>query len=447
MSARWTPQQIMSLAPDASSDKAARDLANLRKWARLGCNEDSAWGQCQGSGAKPYQAQIDLSEPAFKCSCPSRKFPCKHSLALFLLLATEPNAFTQGGAPDWVAEWLTSRRARAEQRATQAEKRAEKASDPEAQARRSASRESKVAAGVQELERWLSDAMRTGLAGLQTQPYSFWSGMAARMVDAQAPGIARTIKDMADIVNSGVGWQSRLLRSLSRLHLLLEAYNRLDGLSADLQMDVRAAIGWTQDQEELLSRQGLRDRWAVVAQQVYEEDRLRVQRTWLWGRSSCRPALILNFSHQSQPMADAGLAPGSVIDAEIVFFPGAYPLRALVKEKSVVQDAPGVSGYACIDDACAAFASALAVNPCMSNFPVLLDAVVPQRLGEHWVVRDSSGDSLALSPRFGRAWEFLSISGGYELAVMGEWDGDYLLPLSAWTADRFHPLANAGNGG
>ena len=447
MPANWTPQQIMSLAPDATSDKAARGLAILGKWTKLGCSEGSAWGECQGSGSKPYQTQIDLTEPAFKCSCPSRKFPCKHSLALFLLLVTEPKAFAQGDPPDWVAEWLTLRRERVEQRAAKAEQRAEKASDRQAQAQRAASRESKVAAGMQELELWLSDTVRTGLAALQTQPYSYWDGIAARMVDSQAPGIARAVKAMADVAHSGTGWQSRLLRGLSRLQLLLQAYRRIESLDEDLRADIRAAIGWTQDQEELLSQEGVQDRWAVVAQQVSDEDRLRVQRTWLWGCNTGRAALILAFSHQSQPIADAGLAPGSVIDAELVFFPGAHPLRALVKEKSVAQESYGVSGYGCIEDGCAAFAGALAANPWISSFPMLLSSVVPQRLGEHWMVRDVSGDSLALSPRFGRAWELLAISGGHEVAVMGEWDGDYLLPLSTWTFDRFHSLSGARNGG
>jgi SWIM zinc finger len=42
------------------------------------------WGLCAGSGKRPYQTVVDLTGPAYKCSCPSRKFPCKHALALLL---------------------------------------------------------------------------------------------------------------------------------------------------------------------------------------------------------------------------------------------------------------------------------------------------------------------------------------------------------------------------
>jgi len=62
------------------------------------------WGECQGSGAKPYQVQIALAEPAFKCSCPSRKFPCKHGLGLLLIYATSPISVIASERPAWVSE-------------------------------------------------------------------------------------------------------------------------------------------------------------------------------------------------------------------------------------------------------------------------------------------------------------------------------------------------------
>src|SRR5215472_18662690 len=101
----WTTDQILKLSPDAASAKAAQGLLNLKNWSRLGTDGRAAWGLCQGSGSKPYQAQIDLPEPAFKCSCPSRKFPCKHGLALLLLLAEQPKEFREASPPDWVMKW------------------------------------------------------------------------------------------------------------------------------------------------------------------------------------------------------------------------------------------------------------------------------------------------------------------------------------------------------
>src|SRR3954468_5528348 len=67
------------LAPDPASVKAARGLSGAGSWSATGRLDDILWGQCRS-----YQVGVDLAGPAFKCSCPSRKIPCKHVLALLL---------------------------------------------------------------------------------------------------------------------------------------------------------------------------------------------------------------------------------------------------------------------------------------------------------------------------------------------------------------------------
>ena len=46
---------------------------------------------------------------------------------------------------------------------------------------------------------------------------------------------------MPQLAASGEGWQPRLLERLARLHLLIEAYQRLDTLPHETQADIRAA--------------------------------------------------------------------------------------------------------------------------------------------------------------------------------------------------------------
>jgi len=437
-----TADQILALAPDSASAKAGQGLASPRKWVALGWSERAAWGECQGSAREPYRTQIDLDEPAFRCSCPSRKFPCKHGLGLLLMLASQPAAFTQGAPPPWVAEWLTKRDQSAQQRAVKQE-RATAPADAgaqkqrtAAQARSVAAREAKVAAGVEELGRWLRDMVRQGLASAQGRPDSLWETIAARMVDAQAPGLARMIRDMAGVPASGEGWQERLLERLARLFLLIEGYRRLETLPSEEQADVRAAVGWALNQDELLAAAGVRDRWLVVGQHAEEEEHLRVLRTWLWGAGAARPALVLAFAAPGQPL-DRGLVPGTALDAEIVFFPGAYQLRALVKRRhgppSPLDRLPGAS----IAAATAAYATALARSPWIERFPLAIAGVTPLRDGEGWLVRDANGLVLPLARRFARGWRLLALSGGQPLALFGEWDGDALLPLSAWAEGRF----------
>ena len=83
----WTAATVEALAPDASSVSAARKLARPAPWSETGADARAVWGLCRGSGARPYEVAVDADGPAFKCSCPSRKIPCKHALALLLLRA------------------------------------------------------------------------------------------------------------------------------------------------------------------------------------------------------------------------------------------------------------------------------------------------------------------------------------------------------------------------
>jgi hypothetical protein len=437
-----TADQIMALAPDPSSAKAGQSLASPRKWASLGWSERAAWGECQGSAREPYRTQVDLDEPAFRCSCPSRKFPCKHGLGLMLMLANQPAAFMQGAPPSWVAEWLAKRDQSAQQRTAKQERvvaPAEPGAQKQrvaAQARSVAAREAKVAAGVEELGRWLRDLVRQGLANAQGRPHSYWESVAARMVDAQAPGLARMVRDLAGVPDSGEGWQDRLLQRLARLHLLLEGYRRLDTLPPEEQAELRATVGWTQSQDELMAGTGVRDRWLVLGQHVEDEEHLRVLRTWLWATSAGRSALVLAFAAPGQPL-DRSLVVGTALDAELVFFAGAYPLRALVKQRhgppSPLDNMPGDG----IGVATQAYAAALARSPWIERFPLGLASVTPLRDGERWLVRDAEGLALPLARRFTRGWRLLALSGGRPLALFGEWDGEALLPLSAWAEGRF----------
>ena len=127
----FSEDQILALAPDDPSKKSGKELANPSKWVKREISERALWGECQGSGKLPYQTQVDLSNVAFKCTCPSRKFPCKHGLGLLLLYARDQKLFSKEAEPAWVTEWLDKRNDREEKKTEKKEK--EKKADPAAQ--------------------------------------------------------------------------------------------------------------------------------------------------------------------------------------------------------------------------------------------------------------------------------------------------------------------------
>jgi hypothetical protein len=434
MASPWTTDRVLSLAPDSASSSAGQALGSPSKWKSLGRSDRAIWGLCQGSGKDPYQARIDLSEPAFKCSCPSRKFPCKHGLGLLLCFAKGESSFKQESEPGWVSDWLATRGDRAEKKAEKAAATAEKPVDLESQAARQAKREARVKDGVEECRVWLEDLARRGLAAAQAEPQSFWEKPAARMVDAQAPGLANAIRRIGEAVSSGEGWHERTLDLMGKLYLLLAAADKLDSLPPDLAGDTRVALGWTQSKEEALAQPAAADRWVVLGQVLEEEDRLRLRRSWLMGRNSRRPALVLDFAAGSQPF-DGSLVPGTEFDGEVVFYPSRLPLRALVKARgattsSVAPCGPGF-GHATCEQALGAYAAALGQVPWLARWPMLLESVKPAMRGDRALLVDASGRGLPISKRYTELWRLISVSGGRAMNVMGEWDGESLLPLAA----------------
>ncbi len=47
----WSIEQVLALAPDASSASAGQGLAAIKKWSGIGQSDRAIWGLCQGSGS------------------------------------------------------------------------------------------------------------------------------------------------------------------------------------------------------------------------------------------------------------------------------------------------------------------------------------------------------------------------------------------------------------
>ena len=426
-----TAEQVRTLAPDATAARAGEALGSPKRWTAAGRSEVAAWGLCQGSGSTPYQVAADIAGPAYKCSCPSRKIPCKHALGLLFLVA-------DGGAPaadppDWVQSWLDSRAGRAAAAATRSERAAE--IDPEARAKRVASRERKVAAGIDELDRWLRDLMRRGLDSTRSEGYRFWDAMGARLVDAQAGGLGRSVRGLGAAANSGDAWPHLLLEGAGRLHLLSEAYRRSDELPEDLRADVRSLVGWNVKEDELDPANAVEDQWLVIGQRIDDRGEIVTARTFLQGQTSARVGLHLAFGVGAAPPTLLAV-PGQAFRATVTFYPSATPLRVAV-QPPIVPDGEGTSIpfsstlAAVVED----HGARLARNPFAGAWPVLIGDVVPVMRGDQLLVRDADGAALPIvtadvAPRL------LAISGGHPILLVAEWDGARLRPLAAFADGR-----------
>lgn len=434
----WTYRKIAEWAPNGLILEKARGLSASRHWPELATDGRALWGACRSSGERTYRVAAGLSENIFRCDCNSPVTPCRHILALMLRYVKAGGALpTVAGAPAWAAELLRQAARPALSPETKAWQEAEKK-------RRFGQRMELMQQGIQDLEQWLADLVRQGLSIAESQPGAFWDSFAARMVDVKLGGIARRIRAFKAIM-ADEQWHSRLLGELGALYLFVQSFKQLEALPEPLQEELFALAGVNRKKEEMLQQKGAPDNWLVAGQAEgeSEDEKLKYRRTWLLGEQSRRAAMLLDFAWGRQGY-ETDWAVGTVVRGEAVFYPGAYPLRALIRKPEF--SAPGLvrpKGYRTLSALAGAYAEALAANPWLLVFPCLLDEVWPVRENGQWRARDAEFRSVPLAEAGDVCWKLLALSGGGPLQLFGEWDGERLLPLSAVSEGRIVPLGGS----
>lgn len=418
---RWSTAQAESIAPDAAALKRARGVSG--QFAPTGRLDDILWGLCRG-----YQVAVDLSGPAFKCSCLSFQAPCKHAVGLLLHWAE--SGAGPDPAPEWVTKWQAMRAARAKPKEATTP-------DPVAAAKRARERAERVASGMTELRRWLDDQVEQGLAGLGRHGHQTFEPVAARLIDAQAPGVAGAVRRLGGIAGIGPQWADRLLGELAMLHLLVAGHDRLDALDPATAATVRARIGFPTSTEEVLAGPRVTDRWQILGRYDTDDGTLTTRRTWLHGSSTSRFALVLSFAAPGQSLA-ADLVPGTEFRGELAFHPGSAPLRALVASRDSASEPFGSpDGAGSIRAALSRWSALLAKEPFRYDGPVLLADVTPTPDG---FLVDPAGDALPLAAGGREPWWLLAAAGGRPATVAAEWSPSGLRPLAAWVDGEFVPV-------
>jgi hypothetical protein len=450
-----TLSRIEAVAPDQSSLDAARKLLVDGKWPSLQHDAEQRilWGACQGSGSSAYRVAVEVADLGAKCSCPSRKFPCKHSLALMWWFAERADRFSEGAVPDWVTEWQSRRRrtdAPKKEASSGPPKSAQAAADardapardPEASARQKertkAARETSVAQGLDELDVWIGDQIERGLGAFGARALEQCRLLAQRLVDAKAGGLANQLDNLPTLYfrTPEARRHDVLLEQLGGLHLLAQAYRRQSELDAALVNDVRSRVGWTLSREELTSSSDAlrhRARWTVLAtRRESQPDSLVRYETFLATRdtSGVRIAMLLDFVPAAVAASSGpGLVAGSELDAELVYYPSATPLRAVVTAQHSSQ--PAAHAPRPTDDLRAAidrYDSLLTVNPWIADWPLAFRGarVEASANGQCWAVDRDGACGLPLAGE--HAHVLLDLD---DVDLYGTFDGRELTPLAA----------------
>lgn len=455
--------RIPGLAPDKSSLDAGRKLASGSHWVVSACSDDGqyAWGECMGSGSSPYRVCIDASDSGSKCTCPSRKFPCKHAIGLMFRIAGKPDDFAAAPVPDWVAAWISRRRlgsaapapvpAADPQRQTSAPADLGPAPDPEAAAkaeaareRNRAAREASILEGLDGLDQWILDRLDRGLASFEATAEADCALIARRLTDAKAGTLAQRVIEMRGRFFS-LPRQHRndfILRELGVLHLLAAAYRRQDGLDAGLRDDVRREVGWTMQKAELMADAAalrMKGLWIVAGTtDTTQADGLRRIETWFALADPCAAdsacfALLQDFVPASSGAQGSPFLPGEAMEAEFAFYPSAAPVRAVMTSRSgAAQDGTvhGLRHAPPLGEALDRMERVMARQPFIERWPLALGGVTVLDHGEDGFWIASGGHALPLAD--GAEAELIPLI-GMDIDLIGIWDGWRLLPLRAET--------------
>ncbi len=392
----------MAIAPSPARFSAADALAVPSRWVVLGADERALWGRCRGSGREPYDTMVDHVHAAWRCSCPSRSQPCKHALALLVMWVKGqvPTATAPTGVRSWADGHARTDTAPAAPAATApADDTADEQPRPELPVdldRQRDERVERLVAGLVELERWLDDRVRTGLADPALARYATWDELAARLVDARAGALANRVRRLAGVVGARPDWHEVVLAELGVLHLLAHAGRRVPQLPGPLADAVATSCGWQVRQADVLAGVPETDLWVVAGRSDTREDRIEVRRTWLRGASTGRWAMILSFAAYRQAL-DTSLVVGEAFSADLHRYPGSS-WRALVgvRHADGAEALPIAPPAGSVVDACAAVGDALAAEPWLDRVPATV-AAAPTLVDGRWVLSDDTG-AVALAP-------------------------------------------------
>ncbi len=443
----FTESQIESIAPKPAAFKAGRKLSVGNKWLVLGKSERAVWGQISGSGKNPYFTQIDVQDRAYKCSCPSRQFPCKHGLGLMLVFA-QMETKTDSPEPEWVEDWIVKRRGKSNNPKPEEERTEEIiAKSDAAKLKRHNERMILVNNGVDELTLWLQDIARVGLLELPNKPTTYFANMAARMVDAKAAGLAGWVKMLGKIDYSNPEkWYDEASEIISKINLLLRSWKNRDALSPLYMQTIKNLIGWNQSKKGLMTDKtatAIQDDWIVLGIENEVEEDITINRTWLYGIVSNRFALVLNFGSPYAPLINTMMA-NSVIVGEVAYFPSIHEQRGIVRTETEVKWK--IYKRPVFHDKWESLINNHyeneKLNPWINNQPYLISQVVLIKKERQWYLMDSEQSVMPVELKFSerKAMNWLLFSGGGRVDVAVVYRGKSVVPLGIFSNDKYTAL-------
>ncbi|MBM4089300.1 MAG: SWIM zinc finger family protein [Planctomycetes bacterium] len=194
---------IEAAAPNAEAARNGRTLALKNQLVALQRSEDGTlWlGRCQGSGRTVYLCSadfIDPDKPVYRCTCPSRQFPCKHALGLLYAIAGG-KTFHVVAVPEDVVAKRVKAAARGEANSTDAAK-------PRRVNKSALAKKIRAQLeGIDLLEKLTQDVVRLGIGTMNAKMAGELEEQAKQLGNAYLPGAQTALRNYTTLFRSEQG--------------------------------------------------------------------------------------------------------------------------------------------------------------------------------------------------------------------------------------------------
>lgn len=215
----------VSAAPNSDAAKNGRALALKKSFVKLHKSDDGSllFGHCKGSGKVPYLCSADFAvpeKPVYRCNCPSRQFPCKHSVGLLFAKAMG-QAFSVAAVP----EDLEAKREKAK---ASAEKKKETVAAPRKVNKSAMAKKIQAQLdGMDLLEKLLGDLVRLGIGNMNAKLAHEMEEQAKQLGDVFLPGAQTALRNYTRLFKNDDGDE---LSAANREAVFSEAFDQLGRL-------------------------------------------------------------------------------------------------------------------------------------------------------------------------------------------------------------------------
>ncbi|KAJ51908.1 putative nucleic acid-binding Zn finger protein [Clostridium tetanomorphum] len=407
-------EYIDSLATNASAMKNGNKLSKDGSFVKLNKSEDESiiFGECKGSGKNNYLCSADFineSNPVFRCSCPSKQFPCKHTLGL-LYAFVDGKKFTVENIPEDIIE----KRAKIEKKE---QNKIEKKKAP-AKKNKSAIKK-KINAqleGIELLDKIVKGILKQGFASIHKENIKELNSQLKELGNYYIPGVQAELKRLIEkIFDSEVDNENALMQAIYLKSLVKEGKKHLLNRLEDEEMNLSVSS----DMEELLGHA-----WKLTELEEldqFKKDVNLVQLSFSSYVDTAREEYIdegifldlntgeIRNTYNYRPLrrksdAEGEYAPNCLLEIPTLYiYPGQLNLRVRWEEmiiKEMQQEhyekafSFGEKSYAHVIKKIKNYIK----NPLVSKMPsILLRYSTLGKVENNWVIEDEEGNRLVLN--------------------------------------------------